>query len=340
MMKDNKIKGRKIMVIGGAGFIGHNLSIKLKTLGARVTIVDGLKVNNIASLKKNDNKLPYPKLSLKILNERLKLLKEYKIPLIKVDARDYHKLCKVFNLVKPQVVIHLAAVSHANRSNKEPHSTFDHSLRTLENALDNSKGKVEHFIFLSSSMVYGNFKKKKVDENEPCEPIGIYGALKYSAEKIIKAYNQVFNLPYTIVRPSALYGERCISRRVGQIFIENCLNKRKIIIQGDGKEKLDFTYIQDLVKGVVSILRNKSSLNNTFNLTYGQSQPINKLIKILKNDFPSLRVEYIRRDKLMPKRGTLSTSKAKKLLNYKSEWPLNIGYRKYVKWYKDIFKKY
>ena len=71
-------------------------------------------------------------------------------------------------------------------------------------------------------MVYGNFKKTKVTEDEYCEPIGIYGALKFSGEKLIKAYNQVFDLPYTIVRPSALYGERCISRRVGQIFIEKC----------------------------------------------------------------------------------------------------------------------
>ena len=64
-------------------------------------------------------------------------------------------------------------------------STFDHSLRTLENALDNAKNKIEHFIFLSSSMVYGNFKSAEVDEKTNCEPLGIYGALKYAAEKII-----------------------------------------------------------------------------------------------------------------------------------------------------------
>ena len=60
---------------------------------------------------------------------------------------------------------------HANRSNKDPHSTFDHSLRTLENSLDNSRGLVDHFIFLSSSMVYGNFKKNIVNENDRCEPL-------------------------------------------------------------------------------------------------------------------------------------------------------------------------
>ena len=331
------IKNKKILIIGGAGFIGHNLAIKLKSLKAKVVIVDGLKINNIESLKKNTNNLPHPKLSMKILKERIKLIRQFKIPLKKVDARNYHKLSKIFSEFNPNVVVHLAAVSHANRSNKDPHSTFDHSLRTLENALDNSRGIVDHFIFLSSSMVYGNFKKKIVYEDSQCNPLGIYAALKFSAEKIIKAYNQVFELPYTIIRPSALYGERCISRRVGQIFIENCLNKKKINIEGDGKEKLDFTYIQDLIQGIVKIIENKKSLNNTFNITYGKAQPINKLIKILKEDFPKLKVKYSKRDKLMPKRGTLSTSKAKKLINYKSNWPLEVGYKEYINWYKQTF---
>ena len=102
---------------------------------------------------------------------------------------------------------------------------------------------------MSSSMVYGNFDGKEVDEEMRCSPIGIYGALKFAAEKIIIAYNQVFDLNYTIIRPSALYGERCISRRVGQIFIENALFGKKFTINGLGKEKLDFTYIQDLIQG-------------------------------------------------------------------------------------------
>ena len=91
-------------------------------------------------------------------------------------------------------------------------------------------------------MVYGNFKKKQVKENDECNPIGIYGALKFSAEKIIKAYGQTFDLPYTIIRPSALYGERCISRRVGQIFIESALNRSKILINGDGEEIRFYIY--------------------------------------------------------------------------------------------------
>ena len=130
-----------------------------------------------------------------------------------------------------------------NLQSSDPFSTFDHSFRTLENALDSSRGKVEHFIYFSSSMVYGNFQEDTVNEDSPCEPLGIYGALKYGGEKLVIAYNQVFELPYTIIRPSALYGERCVSRRVGQIFIENALTTGEITLNGDGLDKLDFTYI-------------------------------------------------------------------------------------------------
>ena len=93
------------------------------------------------------------------------------------------------------MIIHLAAVSHANKSNKDPHNTFDHSLRTLENALDSSRSVGAHFIYMSSSMVYGNFDGQTVQEDHKLDPIGIYGTLKLSGEQIVKAYNHVFETP-------------------------------------------------------------------------------------------------------------------------------------------------
>ena len=338
-MKKINLENKKVLIIGGAGFIGHNLALELREKKAKVSIIDGLSVNNLYSVKNNVNNLRFPELSLKILLERQELLKKNNITLLIEDARDYHKLSNLINDLKPQIIIHLAAVSHANRSNKDPHSTFDHSLRTLENALDNAKNRIEHFIFLSSSMVYGNFKKKEVTEEEQCDPIGIYGALKFSSEKIIKAYNQVFDLPYTIIRPSALYGERCISRRVGQIFIENALNQEEITIQGDGNEFLDFTYIKDLIGGIVKILETENSYNEIFNITYGKSRSINTLLEVLTTEFDDLRVKYEQRDKLMPLRGTLSINKAKEKIGYNPSWPLEKGYIEYIKWYKNFFKE-
>ena len=337
-MKKISLQNLNILILGGAGFIGHNLALHLKKLGAKVSIIDSLSVNHLGSVRQNLDLLPNKELSKDILYERLRLLKNSKIPIYVQDAREYHKLSKYFSEIKPKVVIHLAAVSHANRSNKDPHSTFDHSLRTLENALDNAKEKTEHFIFLSSSMVYGNFKSDKVDEKTHCEPLGIYGALKYAAEKIIISYNQVFDLPYTIVRPSALYGERCISRRVGQIFIENALQNKEIEIHGDGSEKLDFTYIKDLIDGITKVIENPNSKNEIFNLTFGQGRPIFDLLNILKENFPSTAIKKIPRDKLMPKRGTLSIEKARSLINYNPNWPIDKAYPKYIKWYLDFFK--
>ena len=163
--------------------------------------------------------------------------------------------------------------------------------------------------------------------------------MKYAAEKIIISYNQVFDLPYTIVRPSALYGERCISRRVGQIFIENALQNTEIEIHGDGYEKLDFTYIKDLIEGIVKVIENPNSKNEVFNLTFGQARSINDLLEILKKDFPSASIKKIPRDKLMPKRGTLSIEKAKSILNYTPKWPIDKAYPEYIKWYLDFYEK-
>jgi len=328
---------KKISIIGGAGFIGHNLALRLVDLGFDVSIIDNLEINNLGSLEKNINNLPYPSLSKKILDERTKLLDKQKVKIYRTDARDHKEIMNTLGDIKPQIIVHLAAVSHANRSNTDPHTTFDNSVRTLENVLDYARNKVEHFIFSSSSMVYGNFKSKEVSEDTDCDPIGIYGVLKHSSEKMIKSYNHVFGLPYTIVRPSALYGERCISRRVGQIFIESALNNKEILISGDGNEKLDFTYIEDLVQGFEKIITNEKSKNEIFNITYGSARSINEMTEVLKNYFPNILIKNEQRDKLTPVRGTLSIKKAKDLIGYNPNWSLENGYPKYIQWYKDIF---
>ncbi len=157
---------KKIIIIGGAGFIGHNLAIKLKENNFDVSIIDGLEVNNLTSVIGNYDNLPYPLLSRKIIDSRLDFLSEKKIHLYVQDARNYHSLSHIISKIKPEVIIHLAAVSHAVRSNKNPYNTFDHSLRTLENALDASRDNVKHFIFLSSSMVYGDFERVPIKEDD------------------------------------------------------------------------------------------------------------------------------------------------------------------------------
>src|SRR5262245_1995620 len=191
-----EVRNRRVALIGGAGFIGHNLALQLRKLEADVHVVDSLQVNNLGAFSSvigDPNKALY----LHLINARMQLLNEHAVPLHVVDARDYHALSRTLSEIQPEIVVQLAAIAHANRSNKDPFSTFDHSLRTLENALDFSRGGgtgVSRFVYFSSSMVYGNFNCDAVAEDSRCEPMGIYGALKYGGERLVVAYNQVFNL--------------------------------------------------------------------------------------------------------------------------------------------------
>ena len=240
--------------------------------GAHVEVIDGLQVNNLLWFASSKGVAEHRDLNLHMVNDRLDLLRQAGVVLHPQDARDYHALSRILDAIKADMIVHLAAVSHAGQSNKDPYSTFDHSLRTLENALDIARSSVERFVFFSSSMVYGNFQTDEVDEEHPLNPMGIYGALKVGGEKMVIAYGQVFNLPYTILRPSALYGPRCVSRRVGQIYVESALQGKALRIHGDGSERLDFTYIDDLVVMASSspcrVLRpfRTSSISRTANL--------------------------------------------------------------------------
>ncbi len=336
----NALLGRRIVLVGGAGFIGHHLALKLKGLGAEVFVIDSLMVNNYYSFRSKADFIPNADLYLSIIQQRLKLLKEKSIPLIEVDSRDYIKLTQVISDMDIDTLIHLAAVAHADRSNKDPYSTFDHSLRTLENSLDIARSPsldIQHFVYFSSSMIYGDFPSDSVTEESPCNPLGIYGALKFAGEKMVIAYNQVFDLPYTIVRPSTLYGPRCVSRRIGQIFIENALQGLEISIHGDGSDRLDFTYIDDLISGIVNVLENEKSKNQTFNLTYGESRSISQMATILVEHFPDVKINYSPKDKLIPNRGTLCIDKARQIIGYNPQFALERGFVKYIKWYESIW---
>ena len=190
-----KKKKDKVLIIGGSGFIGHNLAIKLQK-EFNVSVIDSFHVNNVKSFKSkisnNQNKF-----YIKILKERIRLLRENKIKIYNQDARNYKKISTLIDKINPNYIFHLAAVAHANISNKDPFSTFDNSVRTLENALDATRSlkKLKRFFYLSSSMLYGQFKKSTVNEDTICEPLGIYGALKFAGEKMVIGYNHFLRHP-------------------------------------------------------------------------------------------------------------------------------------------------
>ena len=335
-MDYSSLKGRRIAITGGAGFIGHNLALELKKHGAEPHVVDGLQVNSLGYYTSGYTDNPRAELYIGFINERLRLLRESGVGLHVIDIRDYHVVTRTLTQIDPDVVIHLAAIAHANRSNKDPFSTFDHSMRTLENVLDSISREGTHLIYFSSSMVYGNFDGEIVTEERVCNPVGIYGALKFGAEKLVIGYHQVFDLPYTIIRPSALYGERCVSRRVGQAFIENALVGQDLTVNGDGSDALDFTYIQDLIQGIVRAIVVPEARNEVFNITYGDGRTLKELAELVLLEFPGIKLKYNPRDSLMPERGTLSIEKARNILGYEPNFPIDKGFVNYIQWYREF----
>lgn len=326
---------QRVLLVGGAGFIGHHLAMRLKERGADVTVYDSLQVNNYGYLNSVYNSAPNAPLYVEFINQRLGYLHAVNIKLLVGDARDYHAVSRAVSELQPTAIVHLAAVAHANRSNKDPFSTFDHSLRTLENVLDASRGTNARFVYLSSSMVYGDFHGRAAHEDQHCSPLGIYGSLKLAGELMVKSYNQVFGSEYVIIRPSALYGERCVSRRVGQAFIESALTAGVLTVNGDGSDALDFTYIDDVVSGLLLAIIEPKAAGEIFNLTFGAARSIEELAEIVRSYFPSVKLVHQPKDVLMPERGTLSIEKARSLLGYKPDFPIERGFARYVEWYKS-----
>ena len=225
-----------------------------------------------------------------------------------------------------------------------PGFCFDLQLITLRNVLEYTRlfpGVVNQVMFLSSSTVYGDFETPTVDENVRPKPYGIYANAKYMGERLIRTYNDQYGLGVTIVRPSALYGERCISRRVSQAFIENALMGKPLLLEGGGDGRLDFTYIDDLIDGMIRAMaaHEGPGSSNTFNLTFGNARTILELADIVKSVVPKAILEERPRDKIKPVRGTLSTKRAEEFLGFKAQWPLETGYKRYCEWYVDQWER-
>ncbi|HEY0837413.1 MAG TPA: NAD(P)-dependent oxidoreductase [Azospirillum sp.] len=339
------LKGERIMLVGGAGFIGHNLALELRRIGVDTMVVDNLMYNSLVDNAYHDRGDPVKrKLNIHFLSDRFEMMREAGVHLRNVDARQFGDLSRVFEEYRPTKVVHLSAISSAVEARKDPGLCFDLQLITLRNVLElarSAKDSINQVMFLSSSTVYGDFETPTVDENTRPRPVGIYANAKYMGERLIRTYNHHYGIGTTIIRPSALYGERCVSRRVSQAFVENALMGKPLLLEGGGDGRLDFTYIDDLIEGMVRSMALHAGPNtsDTFNLTFGNARTIAELAAIVKEIIPKAILEERPRAADKPIRGTLSMDHAHEVLGFYPKWPLETGYRRYCRWYVEQWEQ-
>ena len=344
----SKLVGQRVMLVGGAGFIGHNLAIGLRKLGIDTLVADNLMVNNLVDLTygttggKELEPLRHA-LYLDFINQRFELMRDAGVIFRNVDARNFLDLSKCFDEFQPTTIIHLSAIASAVEAKKDPGLAFDLQLVTLRNILElcrKADDRSTQVITMSSSTIYGDFETDIVDESTRPRPVGIYANTKYMAERLIRTYNYQHGIAACIIRPSALYGERCISGRVSQAFIENALFGKPLLLEGGGGGMLDFTSIENLVEGIIrAIAISEKGGSTTYNLTFGNARSIAELAAIVKDVVPSAVLEERPRAKDKPIRGTLSTVRAEDELGFKADLPLEVGYRRYCEWYVENFER-
>ncbi len=317
------------LITGGLGFIGAHIAIDL---------LKNKKVKRCILLDNFGGYInPTKKNFYDFRKKRLDLIKNKIVE--RCDTSNFKSVFEIIKKHKPEIIFHTAALPLAKLDNLNTDEAKIGSVDSTVNILDaitllnkvEKKYKCKRFIYLSSSMVYGDFKTKQVNEKSPVNPKEAYGTMKLAGEIITKGISKLNNIPYTIIRPSAVYGPTDMNRRVSQIFIESAFKDKLIEIQGKN-EKLDFTFIEDLANGCVLAGTKEKGINQTFNITYGKGQTLYSYVINLKKFFPNLKFKIKPRDITKPSRGTLSINKARKLLNFNPKYNLKIGIKKYVQY--------
>jgi len=325
---------KNILITGGLGFLGSHLANNIaQNPNYSVSIIDADKY----SFEKGKYNFNYYK------NLRIKLLSKSNINIYKVDLLNINNTTKTIKKIKPDIIIHLASISVAGIADFYPtqakENIFDSTFNLLQIIVN--KFSVERFIYISSSMVYGHFLKdvngKIIPPNEeaPCNPIDIYGSFKLCCENLIKTFHYSKNISYTIIRPTAIYGQFDCNFRVTELFVTNALLNRPILLDNGGLHLLDFTYVNDVVKGIVATIENPKAINQTFNLSFGKGRTIKELAEIIKKIIPSTEIKISNCKPFRPNRGALDISKAKHLLQYSPQFPLEKGIKTYLEHVKE-----
>ena len=304
----------KILVTGGAGFIGSNIVDELIEKKHKVVIVDNLATGNI----KNVNK---------------------KAKFYKVSVCDKKKIDEIFKKEKIDIVIHHAAQLDVRKSVEDPCFDADVNIKGALNILEACKNtKVKKIIFASSGgTIYGECGSKAPDEKAFANPLSPYGVAKLSVEHYIKAYSELYGLKYTILRYANVYGPRQdVNGEAGvvAIFIGRMSQNKEFFIFGDGKQLRDYVYVKDVVSANIKSLTKGN--NEVINIGTNKTTSVTKLATEL-----SKIIGYKNKPVFKPKRNGelfksfLNISKAKKILGWQPKVDIVKGLKNTVEYFNN-----
>ncbi len=301
----------RILVTGGAGFIGSNLADRLISLGHKVLIVDNLSTG----FRKN-------------LNPKSKFFK--------LDIRS-NKIEEIFKKEKIEVLCHHAAQVDVRKSVENPIFDARVNIEGTLNLLNNCmKYKTKKVIFASTGgALYGEQDYFPADEDHPERPLSPYGIAKLAIEKYLYFYKKAYGLNYVSLRYANVYGPRQNpwgEAGVVAIFTQRLLSGEKAVINGDGKQTRDYVYVEDVIDS--NILALDYPKTDFFNIGTGIETDVNAIFNLLREKTGSRQKEiHGPAKKGEQKRSVLDFSKAKRLLGWSPKYSLEKGIEKTVKYY-------
>ena len=315
---------RKILVTGGRGFIGSKIVERLCN-DHQVTVFDNSDGYGILDKEELKNLYKWRERNWK------------NVHILSGDVTDRMACLRAFSN-RPDVVIHLAAYPRAKIVNEDPCTGVPKIINGTTNLLWHSlKFAVKKFVYVSSSMVYGDFKDGTA-EGSSTKPKNIYGEAKLAGERLTKLFNTQNNLNYVICRPSGVYGPGDMPDRVVSKFFDKAMNNNDITLH-NGSNRVDFTYVDDAVDGIIRSALS-SVANISFNVTAGNATSLQTLAdEIIKITNSESEINDIGNHELYPMRGTLDISRAKSLLDYEPKTTLQEGLKKYYEWLRQYTNK-
>ena len=338
----------KIIVTGAAGFIGFHLCNKLIELNQ-----DLLGIDNINSYYETDIK------KARISEIEKKAKNSEKIwDFVKVDLEEKETLKKIFKRFQPNIVIHLAAQAGVRFSITNPDSYVKSNLVGFVNIIELCRNyNVEHLIYASSSSVYGGNAKTPFHENDPVNhPVSLYAATKRSNELIAHVYSHLYHIPCTGLRFFTVYGPWGRPDMAPMKFAKAIFSRKPIHVFNRGDMIRDFTYIDDVVNGMIELINKPATPDKNFNpkkpqpaiswaphriFNIGNQDPISlmQFIKILEEEIGITAIKSFEdmQDgdvKITHSSGDLM----QEWINYKPDTPLKEGIHKFINWYKEYNK--